>query len=408
MASLDRHPHTGNWRIRFRFGARHYHLSLETAQEEHAQFRKAQIEETLSLLRRGILSLPPNVGYEEAGSFILTGGRITAVTTPVKKYTLGEVCTIYFDELPKGAKADSSVSTERIHAEHFKRLIGYNTLFEEIGTGELQSYVNKRTKERGHRPNTTVQPETIKKELGTFSVLWEFAKSRAWVRGDCPKRNVKLPKSVEKPPFMTWEQIEEAIKTGGTEELWERLFLDEQRVWELLDYVKEHGNRPVLYPMVAFAALTGARLSEILRSERSDFLWNQGIVLVREKKRKHKKAESTRPAPLFPELASIMREWFGGSHPGGRYTVCDDADAPLTGDTADKLLDRSLANSKWKVLRGWHTLRHSFVSICARKNTPQSIIDTWVGHQTDEQRQRYKHLFPQQVQDAMNGLFKRG
>jgi hypothetical protein len=49
MASIDKHPHTGNWRVRFRIGARHYHLSLGTTEEGQAAYRKIQIEETLSL-----------------------------------------------------------------------------------------------------------------------------------------------------------------------------------------------------------------------------------------------------------------------------------------------------------------------------------------------------------------------
>ena len=149
---------------------------------------------------------------------------------------------------------------------------------------------------------------------------------------------------------MTWEQIEQAVQYGDGEDLWDRLFLDEKQVWELIDYVKEHANRPVLFPAVAFAGLTGARLSEILRSERSDFVWDAGFVLIREKKRKHQSSISFRNAPLFPQFVTIMREWFDGKHSRGRYTLCDRPNVPLTGDAADKLLDRSLKGSKWEVL----------------------------------------------------------
>ena len=365
----------------------------------------ALVDETLDLLKRGILSIPPDSGYREAGMFVLTGGKVAALTAPVKKPTLAEIIQEYLDELPSGAKADSTTRTEHIHLEHFKRLLGRSTRFDTIGTGQLQSYVNQRAKEKGSKG--TLHPDTIKKELGTFSVLWTHAKSRGWVKGDSPKRGIKLPKSAQLPPFMTWEQIEQAVQYGDGEDLWDRLFLDEKQVWELIDYVKEHANRPVLFPAVAFAGLTGARLSEILRSERSDFVWDAGFVLIREKKRKHQSSISFRNAPLFPQLVTIMREWFDGKHSGGRYTLCDRPNVPLTGDAADKLLDRSLKGSKWEVLRGWHTLRHSFISIAAMRGTHQSIIDSWVGHQTDDQRARYRHLFPEQVQQAMSGLFRR-
>ena len=40
--------------------------------------------------------------------------------------------------------------------------------------------------------------------------------------------------------------------------------------------------------------------------------------------------------------------------------------------------------SPWSVLRGYHVLRHSFISACASKGIDQRLLDEWVGHQTDE------------------------
>ena len=34
-----------------------------------------------------------------------------------------------------------------------------------------------------------------------------------------------------------------------------------------------------------------------------------------------------------------------------------------------------------------------------------SIIDDFVGHQTDQQRVRYRHLFPNVTQAAIDGVF---
>ena len=73
-----------------------------------------------------------------------------------------------------------------------------------------------------------------------------------------------------------WEEIEAEVKKGGlTEEqqadLWDCLFLREKEVLTFLAYVEKNGKAPWLHPAIAIAAFTGARRSEILRSEIKDF-----------------------------------------------------------------------------------------------------------------------------------------
>ena len=55
-------------------------------------------------------------------------------------------------------------------------------------------------------------------------------------------------------------------------------------------------------------------------------------------------------------------------------------------------LKRTLAKSEWSAMKGWHIFRHSFIGICTSSGIDQRFIDEWVGHQTDEQRRRYRHL----------------
>ena len=33
------------------------------------------------------------------------------------------------------------------------------------------------------------------------------------------------------------------------------------------------------------------------------------------------------------------------------------------------------------------------------------MLDEWMGHQTEEMRRRYRHLIPQQSQDALRSVF---
>ncbi len=400
---------TGVWRIRFRFSGRQYYRSLDTADGGQALRIKEHAEETIDLLKRGRISLPESASADEAGLFIISGGRITEMATasaPGK--TLKEVTDLYFQDLPDGAKADNSLYTERIHVAHLLRLLRESTELRKVGVPELQAYVKTRGREVGLR-GKRVQPETIRKELATFRQVWHYAKARQWVSGQLLLKEVRLPKAAEKPPFQTWDEIERKIRRGGLNEeevveLWDCLFLREEEVAKLLEHVEKRAAYPFVYPMFAFAALTGARRSEILCSQVDDFNFDRKFVLIRERKRKKKASESYRHVQLGARLEKILQDWLA-CHPGGHFTIATASGQRLTRDAANYHFNKVLKGSKWSVLKGFHTLRHSFASICAMHGIPDSILNSWMGHVTDEMRDRYRHLFPEQSEKAMANLF---
>ncbi len=119
--------------------------------------------------------------------------------------------------------------------------------------------------------------------------------------------------------------------------------------------------------------------------------------------------------PLSPFLVGVLREWLR-VHPGGQHLFCQAAEVahsktrrsaptPVTRDEAHDHFRRTLAGSKWAVLRGWHALRHSFCSNCAAAGVDQRLIDAWVGHTTEEMRRRYRHLLPNQERQAIQAVF---
>ena len=70
-----------------------------------------------------------------------------------------------------------------------------------------------------------------------------------------------------------------------------------------------------------------------------------------------------------------------------------------------KAFRTAVEESPWRVVQGYHVLRHSFASNCALKGVDQRIIDAWMGHQTEAMRRRYRHLFPEQQQEAIRSVF---
>ena len=64
-----------------------------------------------------------------------------------------------------------------------------------------------------------------------------------------------------------------------------------------------------------------------------------------------------------------------------------------------------LSSPPWAALRGYHLLRHSFISALASEGVDQRVIDEVVGHQSEEQRKRYRHLYPTVVLGAVVRVF---
>jgi integrase len=238
------------------------------------------------------------------------------------------------------------------------------------------------------------------------------------VSGHFPNRGLVFPKVDEKPPFMTWQEIERRIQAGRLTdkqraELWDALFLTLPEINELLVHVRTSARQPWVYPMFVFAAHAGARRSEMIRAQVADVDFEGGTILIREKKRARGK-RTTRRVPLSSTLAEVLSERLE-CHPGGQTLFGQEAAiirsrskragaTPLTRDEAHDHFKRTLADSKWKVLRGWHVLRHSFASNCAAKGVDQRLIDSWLGH-TTEIRKRYLHLIPSNERQALSGVF---
>jgi integrase len=115
-------------------------------------------------------------------------------------------------------------------------------------------------------------------------------------------------------------------------------------------------------------------------------------------------------------LAEVMGDWFA-KHPGGQFTICHTPvlrgcrkqrkHLALTRSEAHDHFKRPLGNSKWDKVKGFHVFRHSFASNLAAAGVDQRIIDEWMGHQTDQMRRRYRHLFPDQQREAIESVFGR-
>lgn len=400
-----------NYHVCFRLGDRKFKRSLKTASQSQAESAKGRIEESMRLVDRGYLVIPAGADIPD---FLLSDGKISGPVDIPTVVSLKELIEQYEKTISGGAVEESTLYTIRIHIKHLKAILGEDLDVRALTRSHLQEYINRRRAQKGHH-GSAISPVTIRKELTTMSGIWTWGVGEGLV-GPFPKSGLKYPKGAEKPPFQTWEEIEKQIERGKLTEkehqaLWDCLFLTLNETADLLKYVKERDQQPFLYPMLVMAAHTGARRSELIRSRVVDF--DDESVVIRERKRSRKQ-HTTRRVPLSPMLKNVIHNWLE-QHPGGPYTFCQAKTAhskskrtaaePITRDEAQDHLRRVLADSKWDRLRGWHVLRHSFISNCAMKGIDQRIIDSFVGHTTEEMRKRYTHLFPSAKKAAIDAVF---
>jgi integrase len=404
MASLQFDEASGRYRIRFYFGGQEFKRSIKTKDEKIARGIQARVEETIRLLEHGRLEIPANA---DPATFILSDGKLGQKPVAERVLTVAEVFASYRAKYPAGAKEASTTYTERIHCNHLHRLLGGKTIAQTLTTANVQDYIDRRSQEEWR--GKPIKAQTVKKEVETLRVIWNWAVEMGLLTGLAPIKGAKHGKSKERRPFQTREEIERTISRGGLTpeeeaELWECLFLTRSQIGEVLTHVNTQPAHPYVYPMFVFVAHTGARRSEMLRSRVEDFNLQDRTVLIREKKRDRSKTVTFRRVDLTPLLAAVMADWFA-RHPGGQYTFCIDRNKPLTRQTAAKTLRRVLGGSRWKRVRGFHVFRHSFASNLAAAGIDQRIIDEWMGHQTEAMRKRYRHLLPDQRRKAIEAVF---
>lgn len=412
MAWLQIDP-SGNFHVSFRFGGKKFKRSLRSMDERHAFARKSRLEESIQLVNSGRLVIPLNA---DIPVFLLSDGALKQKPRFIAPDTLVALFDAYIEALPNGSLEHTTIHGMQIHRRHLERHFGPKYIVQRLSLDDLQQYVAKRSRENGLR-GRTVGAVTIKKEIVTFRTMWNWAVNAGKLEGVFPKKGLRLPKGIEKPPFQTLSEVERQIERGGLttpekSDLWDAVFLCLEDLDALLAYVKNTANQPFIYPMFVMAAHTGARRSELMRSELND-IGDQSIT-IRERKRVRGK-QSTRRVPMSAVLREAMEEWLR-YHPGGKHTFCQRdvfrsknrrrEPRPVTPNEANDHFKRSLRGTRWEQLRGWHVFRHSFCSNCAMKEVDQRVIDAWVGHTTDAMRRRYRHLFPNAELQELNKVFQ--
>jgi integrase len=399
----------GGWHCTFRFRGSRYYFAIGNVSEDQARAKATEVDETLSLIQRGRLEVPDGVQLEE---YVAAGGKVPVVSARPETVTARQLFDRYLETHSNGTIEASSLATARTHLGNVCGTIGDRFRIQSLTLLKLQEHVDRRRKKG-------VSPVTLRKEVASLRACWNWAVHGGVIKGTFPARGLRFPKQDEKEPFRTFADIEAIIQTedpsdARKEALWESLYLTRAEMDEFLAHALASAALPWIHPMLCVAAYTGARRSEMLRMLSADVDLLGGVITIREKKRV-KSARSTRTAPVTPKLASVLKDWLAAK-PDSPFLFCQAQQVtrsktkrtgatPITKDEAHDHFKRTVDGSKWSVMRGFHVLRHSFCSNMVAAGIDQRIIDEVMGHSTEEQRRRYRHLAPKITTEAVSRVF---
>lgn len=176
------------------------------------------------------------------------------------------------------------------------------------------------------------------------------------------------------------------------------VFLDDG---ECDDLLADHAE-PLAHLMILTALRTGMRLGELCGLSWEDVDIQNNILTVKHSfvrgEMSSQKSNKIRHIPLTADLAFALRK---SARPQG--LVFQINEKPITGYAASEMLGRACIRSGIRHI-GWHKLRHTFASQLVARGVNLRSVQELLGHSTIQMTERYVHLAPSSLRQAMSVL----
>lgn len=267
------------------------------------------------------------------------------------------------------AEANKKPQSFRRDQSSLKRIIpAFGKLkLREITPGAVQRYVDKRLLDKVGQKRISAQ--TVCNELNVLSAMFREALRRELVAFN-PVSRVKRPK--EDNTIVRYLTPDEELR--------------------LFKVLPER-----LKPIVTTALHTGMRKGELLNLAWADVDLDQRLILVRNTKSNRK-----RYIPMNDELLELLK---------GLAHTEEDLHVFVNQKTTDVYKDikkawmNAIAKAKIVKFR-FHDLRHTFASRLVQAGKSLLAVQMLLGHKDVTTTQRYSHLAPSDLRDAVEALSK--
>lgn len=159
--------------------------------------------------------------------------------------------------------------------------------------------------------------------------------------------------------------------------------------------------------MILLALRTGMRVGELLGLRWRDVDVGQQVLTIASSivdgVRGTPKNHRVRVVPLTADAAEGLSKLRRGRSASDTPVFSLDGHAPLSRDQANWRLHRACRTAGIPTV-GWHALRHTFATDLLRKGANIRAVQSLLGHSTVLMTERYTHVAPHQLREAVSLL----
>ncbi len=173
-------------------------------------------------------------------------------------------------------------------------------------------------------------------------------------------------------------------------------------------------HKEQLEVMFYLGVYTGLRLIDCALMEHKSINYERNLITTRPRKTE-RTTQTIVSIPIHPELLRMLNK--ASAWRKNDYLLPDVADrynAALTSDDVTTIFQaagfetsKALPNVQRKLkacIYGFHSFRHTFVSICAKNNVPLPIVQAIVGHNNPAITRHYIHMGEENLKQAIKTL----
>ena len=340
-----------HWRVGFTY--RHTDGRRERVQECSPVNTKRGAEEHERQLRTAI----------QAGTH-----RKEALPPPPKIATLEEVAVKYFVWADTHLKASTLADKKnRLRRDVFP--LYQNRPIDQLGIEEKDKLASN-LKGKG------LAPSSINNSVGVLGSILRYAVELRLITGAPPSRFVKVPPS--KFDFLDFDELENLLITAEKSEEW--------------------------YAAVLLAAEAGLRMGEVRALRWCDIDFRHNKITIRQALWRSElgspKGGRERTIPMTKRLAATLKNQ---QHLKGDFVFCQPNGLHWSESVFEAALKGIVKRARLRPI-GFKVLRHTFCSHLAMKGATAKAIQELAGHQSLKTTQRYIHLSPSHLREAIGLL----
>lgn len=286
-----------------------------------------------------------------------------------KKITLQEVFDKYIEVHRQETSGNTWKVTRGYYQNWIKEPLG-NRALEDITVDDIQGVVSKAYATRA--PRTADYVKVVLRQI------FNFAKKRDLYFKDNPAMKVKIKLTDNK----------------------RERFLTEEEARRLLDALKN--RKPDLHDMVILSAFSGLRLGEICNLQWNDINWGTEHIFVSKPKNGQSRME-----PIHPIVKDMLTQRYAARKTGYIFQKENGEKINNLSKIYKKVIEElgfnnGITDPRQKVV--FHTLRHTYASWLVMNGVDLYTTQKLMGHKTASMTQRYAHLAPGYLKDAVNTL----